>query len=117
MTRMVGWFVGSRSQPNQLWASAVDVATTPVSTAATVIEQRDAVEPADEPAVGRADGELAVLVQRPGDRVVAGQLAEHQRDEEHPDHGDPREPDVARARPRRRPGRRASRCPPSATGR
>ena len=52
-------------------------------------QQRDPVEPADEPAVGRADRELAVLVERAGDGVVAGELAEHERDEEHPDDRDP----------------------------
>ncbi len=60
-------------------------------------QQREAVEPADEPAVAWADGELAVLEQRAGDRVVAGELAEHERDEEHPDHGEPRQPDVRRS--------------------
>ena len=59
-------------------------------------EQRDAVEPADEPAEAGADGELAVLVQRSGDRIVARQLAEDERDEEHPDDRDDREPEVGR---------------------
>jgi hypothetical protein len=36
------------------------------------------------------------LVQRPGDRIVARELAEHERDEEHPDHRDEQQPEVGR---------------------
>ena len=60
-------------------------------------EQRDAVEPAHEPAVAPADVVLAVLVQRARDRVVAGQLAEDQGDEQHARHRDPGRPHVAGA--------------------
>ena len=59
-------------------------------------EQRDPVEPADEPAEPPADRVLAVLVERARHRVVAGQLAEHQRDQEHPGDRDPGQPDVGR---------------------
>jgi hypothetical protein len=57
-------------------------------------EQRDAVEPADEPAELRAHRVLAVLVERAGHRIVAGQLAEHQGDQEHPGNRYPGKPDV-----------------------
>ena len=59
-------------------------------------QQRDPVEPADEPAEPPADRVLAVLVERARHRVVAGQLAEHQRDQEHPGDRDPGQPDVGR---------------------
>ena len=59
-------------------------------------EQRDPVEPADEPAEPPADRVLAVLVERARHRVVAGELAEHQRDQEHPGDRDPGQPDVGR---------------------
>jgi hypothetical protein len=59
-------------------------------------EKRDAVEPADEPAVCGPDGELAVLVEGACDRVVARELTEDERDEEHPDERDERQPDVGR---------------------
>jgi hypothetical protein len=59
-------------------------------------EQRDPVEPADEPAEPPADRVLAVLVERARHRVVAGQLAEYQRDQEHPGDRDPGQPDVGR---------------------
>ncbi len=57
-------------------------------------QQGDAVEPAHEPAVARADRELRVLVQSAGHRIVAAELAEHERHEQHPDHRDDGQPQV-----------------------
>jgi hypothetical protein len=60
-------------------------------------QQRDPVEPAHEPAVSAADVVLAVLVQRPGDRIMAGQFAEDERNQQHAPDREPERPDVARA--------------------
>ena len=59
-------------------------------------QERHPVEPAHEPAEGRPDRELAVLVERAGDRVVACQLTEDERDEKHSCDGHPGEPEVRR---------------------
>jgi hypothetical protein len=60
-------------------------------------QQGNAVEPADEPPVAWTNRELAVLVKRSGHRVVARELSEHERDEQHPDHRDRHQPQVCRA--------------------
>ena len=60
-------------------------------------QQCEPVEPADEPAVAGADGELRVLVQRPCHRVVAGELTEDQGDQQHPRDRDEVQPDVRRS--------------------
>ena len=60
-------------------------------------EQGEAVEPAHEPAVPRSDRVLAVLEERPGHGVVARELAEDERDEQHPDEGNEGQPDVRRS--------------------
>ena len=60
-------------------------------------EQGEAVEPAHEPAEAGADRELAVLEERPGHGIVARELAEDERDEQHPDERDEGQPDVGRS--------------------
>src|SRR5262249_25013499 len=54
-------------------------------------------EPADEPAEAGPDCVLAVLEERAGYRVVARELAENERDEEHADERQKSKPDVGRA--------------------
>ena len=60
----------------------------------------DQIEPAGEPSVGPAGEVLRPLVHRPGDREVAGELGEVQRDDElHQRHDGPR---PEQGRPQRR---------------
>src|SRR5579871_4604443 len=58
-------------------------------------EQREAVDPADEPAVPRADAVLPVLIECSGERILAGKLAEDERDEHHTSDDDGYRPNVA----------------------
>jgi hypothetical protein len=61
-------------------------------------EQGDPVEPAHEPAVSGTRRELRVLIERAGHRIVAAQLAEDERHEQHPDHATEKFPNSPRTR-------------------
>ena len=89
ITRIVPWPAGSRfrARSEPVVGQRRDVADDSGVDGRDRDEQREAVEPADEPAVAWADRELAVLEERAGDGVVAGELAEDERDEQHPDDG------------------------------
>ena len=94
--RIVKWSAGVEVPPEPVVRQRGEVADHAGVDRGDGDQQREPVEPADEPAVAGADGELRVLVERTRDRVVAGQLAEDQGDEQHPDDRDEVQPDVRR---------------------
>ena len=98
MIRIVQWSAGVEVPAEPVVGERRDVADDSGVDGRDGDQQREAVEPAHEPAVLRPDGELGVLVERSRHGIVARELAEDEGDEEHPDHREPRSQTYA-ARP------------------